>query len=454
MITYDLVLEKQRLIGADRFSLAANANETLCLRFNFDRHWRRFDSRAVVFRNPDKQYYIIEIIANRATIPWEVLTKCGEVDLSVIGFDNTKIITSDKVTVNVTESLLPEEYKTFSPSEVIFDRFRRECVQQAYLDYEDEIKALQNAHEKEKLVLGEEILKAKQETQDAIAQKDRELNEFLDKYVYVVSELNTKIEAMRTTLAEVQPKADNWDMVDNAVSMAKLSSQPLWGCGTSPYSLPMLNTSSITGFAGGNFSNNLKEIGLDLTSATTFAGVFKAKNGIEKLTLRNTHSITSFESAFEGCSSIRSINLGNISSCVSLRNFAVDATLLEKLTFSDMVRIQDFSRAFYNCVVLKEIDGEFDFRTATDITAMFVGCSSLETIQIREKSIKKIINFGSCISLNKQSILNIVNGLSDEVQNTLMLSIYAFENAFPDPEEQENIISLVTDTKGWVLSLV
>lgn len=452
MITYDLVLEKQRLIGADRFSLAANANETLCLRFNFDRHWRRFDSKAVVFRNSDMQYYIIEIIVNRAAIPWEVLTNCGEVDISVIGFDDTKIITSDKVTLNVTESLLPEEYKTYSPSEVIFDRFRRECIQQAYLDYEDEITALKNEHTKEKLLLADEIARTKQEAQDAIEQKDKEYSEYLDQHIYIVDELNTRLENLRTELNEVRPKAENWDMIDNAVSMAKLASQPLWGCGTSAYSLPMMNTSSITGFSGANFSDNLKEIGLDLSGATTFSGVFKAKNGIEKLTLRNSHNITSFESAIDSCPTIRSVDLGDISSCTSFKYFAIDATLLEKVKFTNMVRVQNFYRAFFNCVVLKEIDGEFDFRTATDITAMFLGCTSLETMRIHEKTLSKTIHFGECISLSRESILSIVNGLSDEVQNTLTLSIYAFRNAFPEPEEQESIISTITETKGWVLS--
>ncbi len=453
MITYDLVLEKQRLIGADRFSFAANANETLCLRFNFDRHWRRFDSKAVVFRNSDLQYYIIEIIANRANVPWEVLTKCGEVDLSVIGFDDTKIITSDKVTVTVTESLLPEEYKTFSPSEVLFDRFKRECIQQAYLDYEDEIKALQRTHEKEKLILGEEIVKAKQETQDAIAQKDQELNEFLDKYAFVVSGLNTRIEELRTTLAEVQPKADNWDMVDNAVSMAKLASQTLWGCGTSPYSLPMMNTSSVTGFANGVFSANLREVGLDLTSVNSFSNVFSSRYGIEKLTLRNTHNVTTFASAFENCSTIKEVYLGDLDSCTTIKQMFFGASLLEKLKFTNMVRVQSFERAFCYCVALKEIDGEFNFITASDMTSMFLDCYSLETIRIREKSIRKEIKFSSCINLTKQSLLSIANGLSDEVHDTLLLSIHAFDNAFPTQEEQEEFLDFVTETKGWVLSL-
>ncbi len=175
MVTYDLILERQRLIGADRFSIAANANETVSLHFHFDRSWRRFDSKAAVFRNSASKYYIIEIIADRAKVPWEVLTNKGEFELSVIGFEDEKVITSDKAEIFVSESLLPEECRTLSPSEVLFDRFRRECIAQAYLDYEDEINELKKAHTEEKLALGEKINEANEQTETVLKEKNEEI---------------------------------------------------------------------------------------------------------------------------------------------------------------------------------------------------------------------------------------------------------------------------------------
>lgn len=453
MITYDLTLEKQRLLGADRFSVAANANETLYLRFNFDRHWRRFDSKAAVFRNSDNQFYIIEIIANRAKIPWEVLTKTGEFDLSVIGFDSTKIITSDKAEVRVKESLLPDEYKTFSPSEVIFDRFRRECIQQAYLDYEDEIKSLKAAHTAEKLLLGEEIEKAKEDTQKAIESKDAEISRLTDKYALVMNELNLRLQESDNIIAELQPKADSWDMVDYALSMARSAAQSLILCGTSEYSLPMLNTASVSSFSPTSFTSNLKEVGLDLTSVTDFSKVFSSKNGIERITLRNTHNVTTMANLFDTCSTIREINIGSLQSCTILNRFANSASLLEKVSFTDMVSIQDLYRCFSNCVVLKEIDGIFDLRTATNISEMFTGCYSLETVRFVRSSIRKSFALGACINFSRESIISIIDGLAEDVTGTLYLSKKAFEDNFPTPEEQEEVFDFITYEKGWTLSL-
>lgn len=453
MITYDLMLEKQRLLGADRFSVAANANETLYLRFNFDRHWRRFDSKAAVFRNSDNQFYIIEIIANRSKIPWEVLTKTGEFDLSVIGFDSVKIITSDKVTVRVNESLLPEEYRTFSPSEVIFDRFRRECIQQAYRDYEDEINNLKAAHAAEKLLLGEEVLKAKDDMQKAVELKDAEINRLTDKYSLVIGELNSRLLEADNTISELQPKADNWEMVDYAMSMAKSTSQSLLLCGTAEYKLPMLNTSSVTSLFSNSFSSYLREVGLDLTSITSFAAMFATRNGLERLTLRNTHNITTMANAFEGCKTIREITFDKLSSCNNMERFALNATLLEKISFSDLTSVQDLGRAFEGCVALKEINGEFDLRTATDISGMFYACYSLETVRFVRSSIRKSISLGSCINLSRESMISVIDGLSEDVTDTLYLSVKAFEENFPTPDEQEEVLDFVTDEKAWTLSL-
>ena len=61
MINYDLILQKQKLLGADRFTLAANANETMCLHFHFDRHWRVFDSKAAVFRNAENRDFRLAV---------------------------------------------------------------------------------------------------------------------------------------------------------------------------------------------------------------------------------------------------------------------------------------------------------------------------------------------------------------------------------------------------------
>ena len=453
MIKYDLTLEKQRLIGADKFSVAANANETVCLCFHFDRSWRCFDSKAAVFRNSASEYYIIEIASDRAKVPWEVLTCQGEFELSVIGFENEKVITSDKVEILVSESLLPEDCKTFSPSEVLFDRFKRECIAQAYLDYEDEINELKKAHIAEKMLLGEQIAEANKRTDNVIEEKNKEINELEASHSAEKVSLNNRIAQLNNDIAYYKEKADKWDMVDYAISLKTTPTYALWAGGSDEYSLPMLNTSSITAFAASNFGSNLREIGLDLSSVSQFSGIFTSNSRVEKVELRGTANVQSFASAFEGCKTIKTISIDSLEKCNTMNKFANGATLLQSVNFGTVSAAGNYEKAFYNCTVLKEINGRFDMSFATDVSEMFVGCSSLETVRFVESTIGKSIDFSGCIRLSKESMCSIFNGLYPTDICTLSVPVFAFENNFTE-EEREEWIEFVTKTKGWELNIV
>lgn len=452
MIKYDLTLEKQRLIGADKFSIAANANETVCLCFHFDRSWRRFDSKAAVFRNNVSEYYIIEIISDRAKVPWEVLTHQGEFELSVIGFENEKVITSDKVEILVSESLLPEDCKTFSPSEVLFDRFKRECIAQAYLDYEDEISELKKAHIAEKMLLGEQIIEANKRTKEAVEEKNKEISELETSHNIEKNSLNNKIVQLNKDIDYYKEKADKWDMVDYAISLKTVPTYALWLGGNEEYSLPMLNTSSITAFSANNFGSKLKEIGLDLSSVTSFASVFASHKTIEKIELKNSQHVTSFASTFENCKTIKSVTIDSFEKCHSAYHFANEASMLQTVNFGGVLAAGNYEKAFSNCTVLKEINGCIDMSFATVATNMFTGCPNLESVKFIENSIGVDLGFANCVGLSKESMVSIFNGLYTGASKTLFISAFAFENNFNE-EEREEWIEFVTKTKGWKLSI-
>ncbi|MBO5420481.1 MAG: hypothetical protein J6A67_00875 [Clostridia bacterium] len=453
MITYDLMLDRQRLIGADKFTIAANANNTIFLHFHFDRSWRRFDSKAAVFRNYASEYYIIEITADRAKVPWEVLTHQGEFELSVIGFEDEKVLTSDKVEILVEESLLPEDCKTLSPSEVLFDRFKRECIAQAYLDYEDEINELKRTHIIEKMALAEQINEANERTQNVIEEKNNEIEQLNIQHEKEKIVLGNQIRELNTVMFGYKEKADKWDLIDTAVSQKTYINSTLWSGGKEKFILPMLNTSSIPAFAQGNFSANLMEIGLDLSSATVFTGVFSSHQSLRKLELKNAHNITSFANMIEGCNTVKTVSIDSLKSCNSLSYFASEAKNLEIVNFGADVAAGAYDRAFYGCSVLREINGIIDCSFATNIGRMFIGCASLEKVMFVENTISVSgIDFSSCTKLSRASMINIFNALYTGASNTLTISSHAFENNF-DQAEQEEWIAFVTEIKGWVLTI-
>lgn len=453
MINYDLTLQKQKLLGADRFTLAANANETMCLHFHFDRHWRVFDSKAAVFRNAENRYLILEIINDRVKIPWEMLTQVGDFDVSVLGYEKNKVLTSDKAIITVGESLLPEDYRTLSPTEELFDRFRRECTAEAYEGFRDETEELRRTNASDRIEYAERLAEAQQEKADALKAKDDEIKLIEQTHLAEVKEYRNTVLSLERQLEEYREKAESWDLVDRAIQGKTLGNSALWHGGSEEYSLPMLNTSSVKSFAARHFDSNLREIGLDLSSVTEFSEVFLNKDSIRRLVLKNTQNVQSYDNLVCGCMSVRYLDLGDLTNCTVLTSLATDAVMLEKVKFRNMCSVVYMEDAFYNCSALREIDGVFDMRTINDATYAFDYTPSLETIRFKENTIAQPIAFAQSISLTRESLMSIVNGLSPEHPQTVILSRLAVENAFPTDEEKNAFLAFIREEKGWETEL-
>ncbi|MBP9988590.1 MAG: hypothetical protein KBT46_03750, partial [Ruminococcus sp.] len=285
MIIHDLTVSKQKIFGADNISLAAHANETLALRFHFDRHWKMFDSKAAIFKNHSGQYYIIELHNNIVPVPWEVLTVDEDIEISVIAFEDETVLTTNKVLINVGESLLPEDYQTFCASETLFDWFKRECTAQSFNDYEYEIERLKTGYEERILALGNVINSKDNEINNAQTVKDAEIAQINQQHAEEVTALNSQIAELNSEKAGFKAKADKWDMVDNALKLKTSSAQTLWGNGTDLFALPMMNIPNATVITGSSISNNLTEVGFNLASISSLIEVFKDKSNLKKINL-------------------------------------------------------------------------------------------------------------------------------------------------------------------------
>lgn len=452
MVNYDLRIEKQRIFGAEKIAIAANANETISLCFHFDANWRIFDAKAAIFRTAKNEYYIIEIKESSAKVPWEVLAVDHDFELSVIGYDGSVVLTAGKVDVRVVSSLLPDDYKTFSPSETLFDRFKQDSIDETYKKYEDEIESLKYAYEKKILEMGVKINKANENTKNVEKAKDAEIAEIRQEHAEENLTFNTKIAELNKSLSAAQLKADKWDLVDAAMEDKTRSNFALWTGGTKEYKLPFLNTKNMATLSSGNFDNNVTELGLDLTSATTLESMFMSKKSLRRIELRNTDNITSIQNGFSNSTSLREVILGDMTHCNTFRLAFNTCTSLEKVTLGKHSRVVDFSYMFQYCYALKEIVGELNLLVARATTSMFEGCSNLEKVSFARKSINMDISLLSCQSLSRESVLSLLNGLVENGERTLNLSKYAFDNSFPDKKEQEEKIAELQQ-KGWELVL-
>ena len=452
MVNYDLRVEKQRIFGAEKIAIAADANETVSLRFYFDANWRIFDAKAAIFRTAKNEYYIIEIKDSSVTVPWEVLTVDHDFELSVIGYDGSMVLTAGKVDVRVVSSLLPDDYKTFSPSETLFDRFKQDSIDEAYKKYEDEIESLKYAYEKKILEMGAKINKANENTKNVEKAKDEEIAKIRQEHAENILVLNTKIAEINKTLAAAQVKADKWDLVDAAIADKTRSSYALWTGGTKEYKLPFLNTKNMATLSSGNFDNNVTELGFDLTSATTLESMFMSKKSLRRIELRNTDNITSMQNGFSNSPSLRKVILGDLTNCSTFRLAFNTCTSLEKVTLGKHTKVVDFAYMFQFCYALKEIVGELNLLVARGASSMFEGCSNLEKVSFAKESINIDISLLSCKSLSRESVISLFNGLAENGERTLSLSKYAFDNSFPDKNEQEGKTAELQQ-KGWKLVL-
>ena len=452
MVNYDLRVEKQQIFGADKIAVAANANETVSFRFYFDASWRIFDAKAAIFRTAQNKYYIIEIKSSSATVPWEVLTVDSDFELSVIGYDGSTVLTAGKVDIRVASSLLPDDYKTFSASETLFDKFKQESLSEAYKKYEDEINSIKRDCEKKLVEMGTKITDANENTKNVEKSKNDEIAKIKQAHAEEINRLNAALAEADQDLAAAKIKADNWDLVDAAMSDKARSNFAPWTGGTKEYKLPFFNTKSMSVLSTGNFDGNVSEIGLDLTSATSLSSMFSQKKSLRKIELRNTDKITTIINCFSNSLSLREVTLGNLTSCINAKQSFYGDTSLEKVTIGNCERVQDWTQTFYGCIALKEIDCELNMTLANSLTEIFEGCTSLQKLRFVKETVSNNLSLSSCQSLTKESMESLFDGLASVEGKTVTVSKYAFDNNYPTADEKAAAQSKITQ-KGWSLVL-
>lgn len=451
MITYDLSLERQNLLGADKFSIAAESNETVGFRFHFDRSWRIFDTKAAVFKSSHGKYYVMDIVSNSVTVPWEVLRDTNGFELAIVAYENEVVLTSKKVNISVASSLLPEFCRQLSPSETLFDRLKTEAENTAFLAYKNEIQSMKTEHNRKVIELNEQIADEQQNTEDVRAQKDTEIAEINYQISVTQNTHNAEIAALQAQLAALQEKAHNWDLVDAAVQSKKNANEPLWAGGTQQFELPLMKIHLCTDKNKLSISSYLTKAGFDISSLTDISSVFVGKASLEEIKLINSESVTNAERAFGDSISLKKADIGNLINCQNIINLFSGCTSLEEVSIGTPSVFTKANSAFNNCRSLKTINGTFSSFICTSFYGTFLNCVSLENIRFAENSLIASIDFGYSVNLSKESIYSIVNALSADHTATVYFAEHAFDNNLTANERAE-VTNLVRNVKGWTLS--
>ena len=201
---------------------------------------------------------------------------------------------------------------------------------------------------------------------------------------------------------------------------------------------------------------NLNISGWDFSNFTTMPGNFL--NGVSELqtiniTNCNFSTFTSFASFLSGKSKLTEIigiNTINTSSATSMYRMFYSCYSLSSLDVSNFntSNVTNMSAMFSSCRNITALDlSSWDVSNVTDAGDIFYGCTSLTNFQAPQ-NINVNIGFSSCNNLTVDSLLSILNNLTDRISTTTLTCTLGSVNLAKLTDEQKAIAT----NKNWVLN--
>jgi hypothetical protein len=145
------------------------------------------------------------------------------------------------------------------------------------------------------------------------------------------------------------------------------------------------------------------------------------KNMTGKIVL-DSPKVTSFNSAFQLCQKVTEISI-NTDSCTNIAYaFAVNYGLLEMVTLTDTSKVISWVATFNQARQMHTVNGELTMQNTNACTVLFNSCTGLENIRYKYIGVTSNgLSFASCSKLSVESLLSILNALSD---NTALDTTY------------------------------
>ena len=186
-----------------------------------------------------------------------------------------------------------------------------------------------------------------------------------------------------------------------------------------------LDTSSVTSmdsmFSGCSALTNLNLTKLDTSSATYMGNMFDGCSALTNLNVSNfdTSNVTYMGYMFSGCGALTRLDLGSFNTTHVTNMFHMfdscsKLTSLDLSTF-DAHQVTNTDEMFRYCSALKQLTFGKEFVTSrvTNMFCMFLGCSSLPSLDLSTFNTSQVINmqqmFNSCNSLVQLDLTPIIH---------------------------------------------
>ena len=228
-------------------------------------------------------------------------------------------------------------------------------------------------------------------------------------------------------------------------------------CGSLQYVPPLTISNKCTSlnsmFYGCNLLTSIDVSNFDTSNVTNMAFMFNSCKLITTLDLSNwdISNVTDISSMFSSCSKLTAIDLSNwntnnVTNMASMFRYCELITALD-LSNWNTINVTNMAYMFNSCELITVLDlSNWDVSNVTSMSSMFSSCTSLTNFQAPQ-NINVNIAFNGCNNLTIDSLLSILNNLTDRTATTTLTCTLGTINLNKLTDEQKAIAT----AKNWVL---
>lgn len=182
-----------------------------------------------------------------------------------------------------------------------------------------------------------------------------------------------------------------------------------------------------------------------MAKVTTAASAFNGCVSLDSLEIGGFPSCTQMNSLVSGCKALKSLSLGDCSNVEVIDQMAAGCVNLTDVTAVFGGRLKSINMSFYGCSSLRKVDAIIDLSECGNTGNAFTNCSSLEEVRI--KGLKVDLDLSACANLSMDS----VRYLLEHVQEVSSQRIDLNRKLLEANEEELGDIGDTASGKGWTI---
>lgn len=183
-----------------------------------------------------------------------------------------------------------------------------------------------------------------------------------------------------------------------------------------------------------------------MAKVTTASSAFNGCASLESLEIGGLPLCKHMNSLVSGCKALKSLSLGDCSNVESIEQMATGCVSLANVTAVFGESLKSASMAFYGCSSLRKIDATIDLSECRDAVNAFNGCTSLE--EVRLKGLKVSLDLSACTKLSMDSVRYLLGNVQEVSSQRIDLNRKLLEAN----EETLGDLGDTASEKGWTIN--